>query len=161
MKSASYGGAFLSLKHIAGEHRDLWFRARRLIELVSEVRNEQAMQSAFTELKSQLVELGDLMQRHLAEEAAGGYLEEAVARVPRLAHEADRIDGQHPSLTREVAALVETTTTTIPSLEAWLQIGAAVERFGRKLLAHEEAENRILQEGFNEDPALFDFPKEN
>jgi hypothetical protein len=43
-----------------------------------------------------------------------------------------------------------------PSVDVWQQIGGAVAQFVSKLLAHVSEESRILQQGFNEDPALFD-----
>ena len=102
-----------------------------------------------------LRELRDFMKGHFAKEAAGGYLEEAVVRVPRLAAEADTIEGQHPGLLREINGMLEKMAKAEPTAEAWRN-GDAVAAFAAALLCHETAENRILQQGFNEDPALFD-----
>jgi hypothetical protein len=56
----------------------------------------------------------------------------------------------------DVAALVDISDKATPSVDVWQQIGGAVAQFAGKLLAHETEESRILQQGFNEDPALFD-----
>jgi hypothetical protein len=147
------------LAHIAAEHRDLGRRARQVFQLVRRPVEESALPAALTELATHLRDLSDLMRRHIAQETAGGYLEEAVARVPQLAGAADAIERQHPDLLRDVAALVDASENATPSLATWKQIGGAAATFAGKLLAHETEESRILQQGFNEDPALFDLDK--
>jgi hypothetical protein len=147
------------LTHIAAEHRDLGRRARQLFQLVRRPIEESALPTVIAELATHLRDLSELMKHHIAQETAGGYLEEAVARVPRLAGAADAIERQHPDLLRDVAALVDLSDRATPSLDIWKQIGGAVAQFAGKLLAHETEESRILQQGFNEDPALFDLEK--
>ena len=149
-----------ALAHIAAEHRDLEQRATRLFQLVKQRIDEDALPVAMAELTLNLQELRDLMQYHFAQETAGGYLEEAVARLPRLAGAADAVERQHPELLCDSSALLESAKTAQPSIDAWKQLGVGVARFTDELLAHEIEENRILQEGFNEDPALFDLDKD-
>jgi Hemerythrin HHE cation binding domain len=144
------------LTQIAAEHRNLQRRASRLVRAAREPLAEQNFAVVREQLTAEVVELRDLFKGHLAREEAGGYLEEAVARVPRLAHEADSVEQQHPGLLAEMAALIETIKAAKPSPSDWAAISRAVVAFAGKLLAHEAAENHILQEGFNADPALFD-----
>jgi hypothetical protein len=145
---------------IIAEHRDLQRRCNQLRQLISQPREEAGLTAAIGELSLQAREMRDLLKLHLMREAAGGYLEEAVARVPRLSPEADAVERQHPELLRELAALIEAVKTAKPSLDDWQRIGRTVERFVVKLLAHESAENQILQQGFNEDPAIFDLDRD-
>jgi iron-sulfur cluster repair protein YtfE (RIC family) len=145
-----------ALAHIAAEHRDLERRATRLFQRVRQRIDEDSLPVSIAGLTLNLQELRDLMKHHFAQEAAGGYLEEAVARVPRLAGAADAVEKQHPELLRDLSALAESVKTAEPSIDAWEQLGVGVAAFTCKLLAHEVEENRILHEGFNEDPALFD-----
>jgi hypothetical protein len=147
------------LAHIAAEHRGLERRASQLIQLVRRPVEIFALPEALAELAMQLRELNDLLKAHIAQETAGGYLEEAVAQVPRLAAVADAVERQHPDLLREMAVLVARSEKVAPSIDAWTEIGGAVARFAGKLLAHETEESRILQHGFNGDPALFDLDK--
>jgi hypothetical protein len=147
------------LAHIAAEHRGLERRASQLIQLARRPVEESALPEALATLAMQLRELNDLLKAHIAQETAGGYLEEAVARVPRLAVDADAVERQHPDLLREMAALVERSEKLAPAIDAWTKIGRAIMRFAGKLLAHETEETRILQQGFNEDPALFDLDR--
>jgi hypothetical protein len=148
------------LANIVAEHRDLQRRCNQLRQLVSQPREEAGLTAGIGELSLQVRELRDLLKRHLVREAAGGYLEEAIARVPRLSPDADAVERQHPELLRELAALIEAVKTAKPSLDDWQRIGRTVERFVVKLLAHESAENQILQQGFNEDPAIFDLDRD-
>jgi hypothetical protein len=148
------------LANIVAEHRNLQQRCKQLRQLVSQPREEAGLTAAICELSLQVRELRDLLKLHLVREAAGGYLEEAVARVPRLSPEADAVERQHPELLRELAALIEAVKTARPSLDNWARIGRTVERFVVGLLAHESAENQILQQGFNEDPAIFDLDRD-
>jgi hypothetical protein len=148
------------LTHIAAEHRGLERRATQLIQLVRRPIEDGALPTALAELTTHLRDLRDLLRRHIAQETAGGYLEDAVARVPRLARDADAIERQHPDLLRDAAALVDIAKNSTPSLDAWTRLGDAVAQFAGKLLAHEIDEGRILQQGFNEDPALFDLDKD-
>ena len=144
------------LTHIAAEHRGLERRAIQLAQLVRRPIEVAALPPALAELTTNLRELRDLLRSHITEETAGGYLEEAVARVPRLARDADAVERQHPDLLRDAAALVDIANSATPSFDAWKRLGDAVAQFADKLLAHETDETRILQQGFNEDPALFD-----
>ena len=147
------------LVHIAAEHRGLERRASQLFQLVRRSIEESSLPAALAELTTRLGDLRDLLRRHIAQETAGGYLEEAVARVPRLAPYADAIERQHPDLLRDVAALVEISKQLTPSHDSWKRIGDAVAQFAGTLLAHEMEESRILQQGFNGAPALFDLDK--
>jgi hypothetical protein len=147
------------LTHIAAEHRGLERRATQLTQLVRRPIEDSALPTALSELTTNLRDLRDLLRRHIAQETAGGYLEDAVARVPRLARDADAIERQHPDLLRDAAALVDIAKNSTPSLDVWKRLGDVVAQFAGKLLAHETEEGRILQQGFNEDPALFDLDK--
>jgi hypothetical protein len=149
-----------ALAHIAAEHRDLDRRIKRLWHHVRQPIDENLLPAALAELVLHLQELHDVMNHHFEAEAAGGYLEEAVARVPRLARAADAIEGHHPELLRDVSKLVESAKNAKPSIETWEQMRVVFARFAGKLLAHETVENRILQQGFNGDPALFDLDKD-
>ena len=114
------------LTHIAAEHRGLERRATQLIQLVRRPIEDGALPTALAELTTNLRDLRDLLRRHIAQEMTGGYLEEAVARVPRLARDADAIERQHPDLLRDAAALVNIAKNSTPSLDAWKRLGDAV-----------------------------------
>jgi hypothetical protein len=150
-----------SLLHLASEHREMERRARQLVHLVEKPLEEIQIPAATLDLQLHLRELRERLKRHFAEEAAGGYLEEAVARMPKLATDADAVERQHPQLLRDLAALTESAAVVRSSSDAWNQIGIVVRRVAGDVLAHEMAENRIVQQGFNEDPDLFDLDNNN
>lgn len=150
-----------SLLHLASEHREMERRVRQLFRLVEKPLEEIQMPAAALDLHLHLREMRERMKRHFAEEAAGGYLEEAVARMPKLAVDADAVERQHPQLLRDLADLTESAAVIRSSSDAWNQIGIVVRRVAGDVLAHERAENRILQQGFNEDSDLFDLDDNN
>ena len=129
---------------IAAEHRNSKQRASQLLQLVRRPIEESPLPTALSELPTHLRDLSKLMRRHIAWETAGGYLDEAVARVPRLAGDADVIERQHADLRRDVAVLVDISKYATSSLDIWKQMGGAVAQFVGKLLPHETEESRIL-----------------
>ena len=145
-----------SLESIAIQHRGLKERIDGLCQLMCNPTDRFFFADAFFKVKLQLGELRDFMKYHFAQEASGGYLEDAVVRLPRLGVSADVIEREHPLLLREIEALIERAGNTTHSLEEWRQFREGITVFARKLTAHEAAENRILQLGFNEDPSLFE-----
>ena len=149
-------GTSPSLQHIAEEHHELARSVQSLRKLLVEPIAEQQLDEAFVELRTRLGELLRRMDAHFRQEAAGGYLEEAVARAPRLATMADALEREHPQLYAAVERLLKAAAELDVSSEAWGQIAAEYGEFARCMLAHEANENRLLQQGFNADPALFD-----
>jgi hypothetical protein len=145
-----------TLESIAAQHRHLKQQVRTLCRLLCQPMEERRLQEAYSAGLNQLGELRDFLEYHLAQEAFGGYLEDAVARLPRLGTVADEIERQHPLLLAELDALLVSAKTAEPTVARWHELGEAVAAFARRLMEHEAAENRILQQGFNEDPALFE-----
>lgn len=152
----SIGHSIHSLGSIAIQHCELKERIGRLCQLMCKPADPLSLQDTFNEAKGQLGELRDFMNIHLEHEALGGYLEDAVARLPRLGVSADIVEREHPVLLREIDTLIERTRNATLSLEEWEQLREATITFAQKLTEHETAENRILQLGFNEDPSLFE-----
>jgi hypothetical protein len=145
-----------TLESVAAQHRHLKEQVGTLCRLMCQPFDENCLKERAAAVHRQLGELRDFLEYHLAQEAFGGYLEDAVARLPRLGSVADEIERQHPLLFAELDALIVRAKRAEPTIEHWHEIGEDVATFARKLMEHEAAENRILQQGFNEDPALFE-----
>jgi hypothetical protein len=94
--------------------------------------------------------LREQMRLHFAKEAAGGVIEEAVARLPRLAREAAAVEREHPELLQCIDQAIKLAEQAGPSTEEWENVRTSVEAFVVRILAHEAAENLLLQLGFNE-----------
>jgi hypothetical protein len=100
-----------------------------------------------------LAVLRDHLRCHFAQEEAGGFLEESITRVPRLAAAALRVMAEHPALLAELDALMETLDAP-DSAAARDRVAAGCERFMQHMHEHERNENAIVQEGYNEDLGL-------
>ncbi|MFM8803385.1 MAG: hemerythrin domain-containing protein [Planctomycetia bacterium] len=146
------------LGHVLAEHRDLF-------NLMLSVRSTFAADGPPTlELRTALLTCLKELRRHLAEhfaqEERGGFLEEAVTRVPRLSAAVRSILGQHPALLAELDALIrEFENTPLQAAAwaaAWSRADRAFEVFSDHMTAHERRENAVVQEGYNEDLGLME-----
>ena len=138
------------LVDIAHEHREL---QRRLLELRRVVRDKESGRSnaqRLTILSPALADLRKRMQAHFAQEETGEVMEEAVIRIPRLAHDAAKIEREHPELIKRIDAAIRLSESTDPTAEDWEKASDAVEAFVAQMLAHIEAENHLLQQVFHE-----------
>jgi hypothetical protein len=135
--------------HLKEEHREVH-------ALVAGVRRQlEALESADLERQLPLVRrvLGDLRQRlarHFAEEEAGGCLEEAAARLPRLGGAVQQIENEHPLLLAQLDALLDRVRGPLERA-SWPDVVLGFGNFARALAQHEALENRVLEQGFNED----------
>jgi iron-sulfur cluster repair protein YtfE (RIC family) len=135
--------------HLKEEHREVH-------ALVSGVRRQvEALTGADLPRQLPVVRrvLGDLRQRlarHFAEEEGGGCLEEAAARLPRLGAAVQQIENEHPRLLAQLDAVLDRVRGTLDA-QAWPDVLVGFGDFARALAQHEALENRVLEQGFNED----------
>jgi len=142
------------LGHMLVEHRDLF-------NLIFSVRSAFAAEAAstpdrLTVLLSMLHHLRDHLHDHFAQEEEGGFLEEAVTRMPRLSAAARSILRQHPGLLAELDRVIGAIEPTTDPAESWSQAGDDFEMFSAHMAAHEQSENAVVQEGYNEDLGLIE-----
>lgn len=103
-----------------------------------------------------LTALQEHLATHFAHEEQGGWLEEAVIRLPRLAKQWTRLEKQHANLLRRLDDLVRQTKATANAAALGNGLARDFAAFTQQLLAHEACEERILQQGLNEDLDLCD-----
>jgi hypothetical protein len=139
------------LGHVLAEHHDLFCRLSAARTAFSEVRPSV---DTLARLHDALRGLRDHLAEHFAKEEHGGFLEESVARMPRLGKGAAAIMKQHPALLAELDNVLAGLPSSVDEAEAWLQASRDFEAFTTHMLAHERSENAILQEGYNEDLGL-------
>lgn len=108
------------------------------------------------DVRSRLANLQEHLARHFTQEEEGGFLEESLARMPRLAPAARSVLDEHPHLLAELDGLLERLAVRDIDSNTWQQAGHAFEAFASHLLAHERNENAVVQEGYNEDLGLAD-----
>lgn len=142
------------LGHVLGEHREL-HAAIAAVRCLLE-KGAGSPEACIDELVAALNALRGHLADHFAKEERGGFLEESVARVPRLSRAVAAIMADHPRVLAEIDALIESVPTTAMPREAWRSCGEGFERFAGHLVNHERNENSVVQEGYNEDLGLVD-----
>lgn len=142
------------LGHMLAEHQHLFNRlamARRAFATESPP-NPQELAA----LQACLASLRDYLQEHFTLEERGGFLEESVARMPRLGPAVAALVAQHPTLLAELDKIIASLPSSIESAAVWCQTGQAFAGFAAHMMAHERSENAVVQEGYNEDLGLVD-----
>ena len=137
--------------HILAQHRELHCQLLAVKTCLADPGPWDAGRAAAA--RAALVSLRDHLQSHFVQEEAGGFLEESITRVPRLAAAAQRVMAEHPALLGELDGLIETLGAA-DSAAARDRVAVACERFMHHMHEHERSENAIVQEGYNEDLGL-------
>jgi iron-sulfur cluster repair protein YtfE (RIC family) len=140
------------LGHVLAEHRDLF-------HLLLSVRSALANAGPPTpdrrsEVLDSMHHLRDHLADHFAKEEQGGFLEEAVARIPRLSAAVQSILGQHPLLLANLDRVIEDLEASPDDSVAWVRANHDFEAFSARMTAHERSENAVVQSGYNEDLGL-------
>ena len=140
--------------HVLAEHRELF----QLISQAKLAFNDAGRPLAKRrEFALKTVEmLREHLSEHFAQEEQGGFLEEAVTRVPRLGQRMEEILRQHSPLLAELDSLTEALADSHLTVADWQEIAQQFETFVGHLQAHERSENAVVQEGYNEDLGLAD-----
>jgi hemerythrin len=135
------------VNHVLVEHRRLHsmlHKARRAIEQTSGPDRDVTLQQVAAILRQVRNELA----HHFAEEEAGGCLEEAVSRCPRLATALKEIEREHPALLTEVDRLIAMAEDGPADLQHRIMIEREFDELCTQLHAHEAAEYAVLRDGF-------------
>ena len=149
------------LGHVLTEHRDLF-------HLMHSVQSRFATAglpgSPSPEHRADVLEslhhLREHLGDHFAQEELGGFLEEAMTRMPRLSAAVRSIVAQHPALLAELDRVIDELTIVEKSggfaakAKSWSAAVHAFEAFAAHMAAHERSENMVVQEGYNEDLGL-------
>lgn len=101
-------------------------------------------------------QLSELVENHFRHEEKGGYLKVAVERAPRLSPRAEALREQHDLLQEEIDKLRMLVHSGVESPSWWARIREDLRQFAQRLHSHEEAENDLVQEAFNDDIGVGD-----
>jgi hypothetical protein len=142
------------LGHILGQHRDLHAQMLSLRALCEDLAAPDSQRLA--EVRGRLGGLRDYLRQHFEQEERGGFMEESIARMPRLSVVARDVLADHPRLLAEIDGLLERLPKGDISAAAWAAVRQDFAVFTDHLLAHERNENAVVQEGYNEDLGLDD-----
>lgn len=136
------------------EHRDLHAAVERIHRELDDVREVDASIQQVSDVTRLVADLRDRLKRHFQQEEQGGYLEEAVVRVPQIAPQATLLQRQHEEFLKAADAMLEHANSNDPAPQIWAALKAGYLLFAKKLNAHEAAENALLGKAFNEDSGL-------
>ena len=139
------------VKQIQNEHHEQAGRIRQIGMHLCRQPGVCELTAALATLRSLLVELRTHLVEHFAREEHGGFLDEAIANMPRLAPVATTVEKEHPGLLAEIDGIIAALPGNKPTLEHWVDIGHRFRVFAQRINRHEALENRLLQEGLNED----------
>jgi hypothetical protein len=137
-------------EHVEAEHRHfgrMIHEIRHAFEVPVESGNVAA---AAAVARDKLTVFNQQMRAHFEMEEDGGYMEEAVARLPVLSHNADKLIAEHAILRMAIDHLVKHLETVGDSATEWYACRDEFTRFAEQIAAHEANENWLLHEGFNE-----------
>jgi iron-sulfur cluster repair protein YtfE (RIC family) len=137
------------LGHLLGQHRDL--HARLLALRADFAPDHDAGHAPVKAIRDRLLELRDHLREHFVQEEQGGFLEESIARMPRLSVAAREVVAEHPRLLAELDTLVDKLPTQDVRDDSWDEAVHGFAAFTEHLLAHERNENAVVQQGYNED----------
>ena len=102
-------------------------------------------------LNKTMEQLRDHIETHFAHEENGGWLEEAVAQAPFLAHQLTLLERQHGPLREQANQLVTLAGKVKDDTGVAEMVKHEFEAFVGALVTHEAEEERILCKGLNED----------
>jgi len=130
------------------EHRQMHGILTSLREQLESVVPDEAAKS-LPMLRQGLDGLRTRLRAHFASEEAGGCLDEAAARLPRLGEEVTQIEHEHEEILALLNRLFDQAALDLPSAE-WPTFVAAYAEFEAQLRRHEAREDAVLARGFNE-----------
>ena len=138
--------------HVLAQHRELHEQLTAVRHAFSASAGTQPDRAAI--VHDLLGTLREHLRQHFRQEEAGGFMEESLARMPRLARAARDVIGQHPGLLVEADRLIAALPTGPATAGEWATARDAFESLAAHLLDHERQENAVVQDGYNEDLGL-------
>jgi len=144
------------LKEIKEDHHELW----QLLDHLRSHCHDGAWRGATRrELYDLLDQLRDRLAMHFALEEAFGYFEDAVGVAPRLSEKVESLRLQHGRLFVEVCSITDEADDLLhheAPMGASKRITARFSEFFAALQQHEDAENGLISDAFNDDVGVGD-----
>jgi hypothetical protein len=135
---------------VRADHRTLHERVKAIGEQMAQLRGPVITPTESSQVRAALGDLRQYLVCHFHREETGGCLEEAVVRMPHLAHEMTVVERQHEPLLKQLDALIAELPDGETPLCVWLPTSVHFRAFASDLFAHEAAEEKIMQTGLNE-----------
>jgi hypothetical protein len=139
------------VRGVQADHQEMETLARTLRgSLAAGERQRWSADGTYVVIR-ELSRMQEHLERHFALEEEGGYLEEALAMAPRLGPQASKLLAQHAEFKQAMFKLVAAAERSRKTPALWPRLARQIEELLKRLEAHESAENRIIQAGFNVD----------
>jgi hemerythrin len=135
------------VEHLLAEHRRLHTMLRLARSAILQCGGPDR-DATTADIVRVLQQVRSEMAHHFADEEAGGCLEEAVSRCPRLSAQAERVQAEHPELLRQIDKLIAQALDSRQSLENRIAFEKEFDELCSLLHAHEAAENDLVRQGF-------------
>lgn len=139
------------LQRVLAEHDELHGAFEGIVQELAAIVAEHATADDVRRVRAKLESLLAQLEKHFRQEEEGGYLEEAMCRAPELRETADKLQVQHGEFCRAVDELIAGTERPEPPAAAWRRLNTQFAALAKRLAAHEDAENALLERAFNED----------
>ena len=157
---------FQEIKEVNQELYDSMERIRRQLSVergpVDEEQSSpdcQQLAPDCRKLAEQLANLRDQLALHFALEEAYGYFEDPVFVAPRLSNLAGSLRKDHKRLYLQINRLVDQVEQLVflgRMLAAWPRIRDRFEQFHEQLQTHEDRENELILEAYDDDLGVGD-----
>jgi hypothetical protein len=144
------------LGHLLAQHRELHSLVSAVHDRFEQLAADPAASGQAATLRQPLQALRDYLDSHFHQEEQGGFIEESLARMPRLAAAAKAVLAEHPRLLGELDRLIASLPGADISRLQRADLESGFDRFCHDLITHERNENAVVQEGYNEDLGLMD-----
>lgn len=96
-------------------------------------------------------ELTEHINRHFNDEEIGGFFEQVVDMAPRFADRTILLREEHTALRADLAGLAARADEADVGDAWWQELLAGFHEFSKALMQHENKENELLQDVFDED----------
>ena len=135
------------VQHLLAEHRRL-HTMLRLARAAIRHSSGPDRDATTADIVRILRQVREEIAHHFADEEAGGCIEEAVSRCPRISSQANRVQAEHPELLCKLDALLAEVLDSGHTVANRIAVEREFDELCQLLHAHEAAENDLLRQGF-------------
>lgn len=147
-------------EQVVQEHRELHEVMEELRKTFRELAATHEDHAKYGEKVPRLIEaLGEMqtqLTQHFATEEDGGYMAEVLKVAPRFGEHAKKLQRQHEEFLGTLAHLRRRVQEFHPDKDRWTNIEEQFDRLLENLKVHEQQENDMLQEAYEEDVGAAD-----
>jgi len=147
----------MAMRHHAATMRHAFEEHTRLTELLERIQHTLASPQADpAHVAEMFQELGAQLLAHFDQEEHGGYFTEVTERAPHLRSRASALEQEHADLAARLVALKQAAAMKNAEALGWQRLQQEFAGFFESFRVHEAAENKLLQEAYNDEIGVKD-----